>query len=749
MAEQFLDEKEGRVSRYLRKTSKKGKLMLQALIKKGKVFAEDVPKPNVSPGSVLIKVIYSCISAGTEVAGMQAAKETSLIRKAMQQPDKVEKAWNMLKSDGLSKTFAKIKSISTSGNKGQETAKPTGYSLSGIVLAVGEGVTDIKSGDRVAAAGAGIANHAQFVDVPRNLVIPMPDGLDYKSASTVTLGSIAMQGVRRANIQLGELVVVYGTGILGLIAVQLVRAAGGRCIAVDLDPRRLELAGKFGAELTIDPSTESDPVKAVFHTTDGHGADTVIFTAATDKASVLSQALAMTRRKGRLVMIGVYGKEVRREDLYQKEIDFLISTSYGPGRYDENYEQKGLDYPYAYVRWTENRNMTEYLRLIAAGTVGIASMIEGVYPIADVADAFEILKQSHRPLLLLLDYGEPADDVVSFDYKPGTFEIRKVKGIDAGKRIRVGIIGAGNFATGMHLPNLQKLSDKYEIRAICSRTGHKAKAIAEQFGAAYATTDYKEILSDSEIDLTMICTRHNLHGKLVLESLQAGKHTFVEKPLCTKQEELDTIKDFFHSKLKTQNSKLPLLMVGFNRRFSPFAKEIKKQIQNRTNPMMISYRMNVGYIPLDSWVHEDGGRIIGEACHIIDLFNYFTEAEIRSVSIDKIEPDTKTISPNDNVSLTIKYLDGSVANLVYTALGNAKYPKEHLELYCDSNIYKIHDYLELEIFGDKVDKIVLKQQDKGHFQELIALYETLSGEQENLPINLEDLLQTTAATFIL
>ena len=723
--------------------------MLQALIKKGKVFAEDVPMPNVSPGSVLIRVVYSCISAGTEVVSMQASEGTSLIRKAMQQPDRVEKAWNMLKSDGLFKTFAKIRSVSTSDKKGQETAKPTGYSLSGIVLAVGEGVTDIKQGDRVAAAGAGIANHAEFVDVPRNLVIHMPDGLDYKSASTVTLGSIAMQGIRRANIQLGEFVVVYGTGILGLIAVQLVKAAGGRCIAVDLDPRRLELAGKFGAERTIDSSIESDPVKAVFHTTNGHGADTVIFTAATNKASALSQALSMTRKKGRLVMVGVYGKEVRREDLYQKEIDFLISTSYGPGRYDENYEQKGLDYPYAYVRWTENRNMTEYLRLLASGTVDITSMIEGVYPIADVADAFEILKQPSRPLLVLLDYGEPADDIVSSDYKSGTFEIEKVKAVNGKKRIRVGIIGAGNFATGVHLPNLQKMADKYEIRAICSRTGHKAKAITEQFGAKYAATDYKEILSDPEIDLTMICTRHNLHGKIVLESLRAGKHTFVEKPLCITKKELEAIKDFFHSKLKTQNSKLPLLMVGFNRRFSKYAREIKKHVETRINPLFIHYRMNAGYIPMENWVHseEGGGRIIGEACHIIDLFSYLIDAPVRAVSAVSLQPRTESASASDNKSIILEYEDGSIATLEYFAVGSREYPKEFMEVHFDEKTIVMDDYKSIKGYGIHVSDISSSVSGKGQIEEIDALSATLNGTNRAWPISLESILETTWATF--
>jgi predicted dehydrogenase/threonine dehydrogenase-like Zn-dependent dehydrogenase len=686
---------------------------------------------------------------------LQYSVKMPLIRQAMKQPEKVEKAWSMLKSDGLSKTFSKIRSALASEKKGQETPKPTGYSLAGIVLALGEGVTDIKLGDRVAAAGAGIANHAEFVDVPRNLVMRMPKGLDYKQASTVTLGSIAMQGVRRANIQLGEFVVVYGTGILGLIAVQLVKAAGGRGIAVDLDPHRLELARKYGAERTIDLSVDPDPLKIIFHMTDGHGADVVIFTAATDKESALSQALAMTRKKGRLVMVGVYGKEVRREDLYKKEIDFLISTSYGPGRYDENYEQKGLDYPYAYVRWTENRNMTEYLRLLATGTVDVTSMIEGVYPIADVVDAFEILKHPHRPLLILLDYGEPADDIVTLHYRTGTFEIRKVKAMAAGKRIRVGIIGAGNFATGMHLPNLRKLSDKYEISAICNRTGHKAKAIAEQFEAKYATTDYKEILADPEIDLTMICTRHNLHGKMVLESLQAGKHTFVEKPLCTTKEELNAIKEFYEvnpdpNQPVNQSASYPILMVGFNRRFSKYAREIKKHVKDRVNPLFIHYRMNAGYSPMESWIHseEGGGRIIGEACHIIDLFSYLIDAPVRSVSAASLQPRTESVSASDNKSIVLEYEDGSVATLEYFSVGSRKYPKEFMEVHFDEKTIVMDDYKSIHGYEIQIEDIKSKQSNKGQLETLEILYKYLTSNEGNCPIKFEDIIDTTEITLI-
>ncbi|MDD2285486.1 MAG: zinc-binding alcohol dehydrogenase, partial [Paludibacter sp.] len=319
--------------------------MLQALVKKGRVLPKEVPAPMVSSGAVLIKVVTSCISAGTELSGVTGSGQ-SIIRKAMEQPEKVKQVLNMAKTEGIAKTYAKVMGK-------LEQSSPTGYSVAGIVIGVGEGVNDLQPGDRVAAAGAGLANHAEYVDVPRNLVMRMPDTLDFPLASTVTLGGIAMQGVRRAHAALGEFVVVFGTGILGQLAVQMLAASGARILAVDLDERRLQLAKKMGAEAVFNPKSE-DVVKAVTHYTGGHGADIVLFCAATNNSAALSDAFSMARRKGRLVMVGVWGKEFNREDIYKKELDFLISTSYGPGRYDPNYEEKGLDYPYAYIRWTEN-----------------------------------------------------------------------------------------------------------------------------------------------------------------------------------------------------------------------------------------------------------------------------------------------------------------------------------------------------------------------------------------------------------
>jgi len=456
-----------------------------------------------------------------------------------------------------------------------------------------------------------------------------------------------------------------------------------------------------------------------------------------------------------LVMVGVWGSELKREDMYKKELDFLISTSYGPGRYDPNYEEKGLDYPYAYIRWTENRNMEEYLRLLTQGKINVSPLIQATYPITDVEQAFKSLQTPDRPLMVLLDYGKNLpDEYETLVRQPRNVflsvskDTKQVQG-----RIRVGLIGAGGFATGMHLPNLQKLADRFEIRAICNRTGSKAKAVAQQFGAAYATTDYHEILNDPEIDLTMICTRHNLHGQMVLDSLNAGKHTFVEKPLCTIKEELDGIKDFYEFNLSPnhpiiQSSIHPILMVGFNRRFSKYAREVKKHIQNRINPLFIHYRMNAGYIPLDHWVHteEGGGRIIGEACHIIDLFSYLADSPVRAYTSSGLRPSTESISASDNKSIILEYEDGSVASLDYLAVGSKQLPKEYLEVHFDEKSIIMDDYKSIQGFGIKVADLKSQVSEKGQLEELEEIYRCL-GETRSWPIALESMIETTKITY--
>lgn len=708
--------------------------MIQAIIKKGKVLGEEIPSPNVSKNSLLIKVVNSCISAGTEISGVQSSKQ-SLIKKALAQPDKVLKVLDIAASEGIAAAYAKVRGALDGGH-------PTGYSISGVVIGVGEGVRGFAVGDSVAAAGAGLANHAEYVDVPENLVMKMPKGMSHETASTVTLGGIAMQGVRRADLNLGELCVVTGAGILGLLAVQMLRLSGVRVAVSDFDDRRLEIAKEYGAELILNPSRDNI-IETIHNWSGGYGADAVLFTAATSSSEPLSQAFQICKKKGKVILVGVVGMEIKREDMYAKELDFLISTSYGPGRYDKNYEEKGLDYPYSYVRWTENRNMTEYLRLLHAGDITLDNLIDAKYSIENVTEAFESLQApGAKPLMVLLDYGtvdlgelrsyldHPRKVVINDN--PTTKEV-----------VNIALIGAGGFATGMHLPNIAKLSNKYKLHAVMNRTGHKAKAVAIQHGAAYATTDYEEILKDQDIDLVLISTRHDSHAELTLKALNAGKHVFVEKPLAVTQNGLDAIKAFYSS--DTPNK--PVLFTGFNRRFSTYTTEIKKHTDKRINPLLIRYRMSAGYIPMDHWVHEDGGRIVGEACHIIDLMTALTESDIVSICTESLTPNTDKYSSSDNKSIILKYSDGSVASIEYFATGSKELSKEFMEVHFDGKSIIMDDFKTLKGHGLTLNEIKTDISQKGQFEELEALYEALKGNKENWPIELWDMIQTTETTF--
>lgn len=701
--------------------------MKQGIVKKGKVLAEKIPTPNTSEGSVLIQVSYSCISAGTEMSSVNTSKQ-SLVQRALNSPEEVKTAIEFAKANGIVKTIQRVKGALDGG-------KQTGYSASGVVIGIGKGVTGFQIGDKVAAAGAGIANHAQFIDVPQNLVMHVPKDMDLKKASTVTLGGIALQGVRRIDLKLGESCVVVGAGILGLLALQMLKKSGVQVIVSDIDSKRLELAKSLGADLTINPLHE-DLLKTVSSYSGGYGVDGVLFTAATSSSKPLSESFKMCRKKGKVVLVGVVGMEIERGDIYAKELDFLISTSYGPGRYDSNYEEKGLDYPYAYVRWTENRNMTEYLRLVHQNQINVDKLIHATYTIEKITEAFESLQQGeNKPIMVLIDYTQETNSDLTSKVE------LKVKNTNSSV-VNVSLVGAGSFAIGMHLPNIQSLKEKYNLKAVMNRTGFKAKAVADQFNAEYATANFEDIINDPSIDLVLIATRHDSHAELALKSLQAGKHTFVEKPLAINQEELDKIKDFY-----TQPGEKPVLMTGFNRRFSVFAAEIKKHTSKRINPLFIQYRMNAGHIPLDQWVHEHGGRIVGEACHLIDLMTFFTESKIASISVEKISPNNSKIGSSDNVSIVLKYEDGSVCNIQYFAVGSKLISKEYMEVHFDEKTIILDDYKSLKGYGLKINEINLSRSNKGQKEELISLYETIKGTSNNWPIELWDMIQTTEITF--
>jgi len=705
--------------------------MRQVLIRRGQVTVENVPAPLIEDGHVLVEVAYSLISAGTEISRVESSGK-SLLRRALEQPDKMKQVLDHLRRQGIQKTIAKVQGQLGSGS-------PTGYSCSGIVIRVGGGVTDIQPGDRVACGGAGIANHAEIVLAPRNLVVKVPEGCDLRAAASVTLGAIAMQGVRRADPRLGEIVAVIGLGLLGQLTVQLLKAAGCRVIGFDIDPRRVALARQLGANHAF-VSTEVDVLNEVRHLTDGHGVDATIITATSQSDAIVQQAMEITRKKGRVVVVGDVGLGLKRSPFYEKEIDFLISCSYGPGRYDERYEEQGLDYPYAYIRWTENRNMAEYLRLVAEGKVQVAPILEREYDVAQAPQAYEELRTAaEKPLGVLLRY--PLKGQKAQAAKLATRVVLRSKPVSG--KINVAVVGAGSFAKAMHLPNLQRLSDLYHLRAVVSQTGSTARNVGEQFRADYVTTDYDEVLADPEVDMVLIATRHHLHAAQATRAAKAEKAIFLEKPMALNQEELDRLVAVL------EETGMPF-MVGFNRRFSPAAQKARGIVAGRRSPLMILYRVNAGYIPLDHWVHteEGGGRMVGEACHMFDMFQYLVSpARVVEVVSTAIVPTTEHVAATDNVVATVRYDDGSVATLLYSALGASDLSKEYVEIYADGKVLVIDDYHVLRVHGARLKGWGSQTQDKGHLEELRAFAKYVRGES-GPPIPLESLIETTRVSLL-
>ncbi len=702
--------------------------MKQLIIKKGRILNEEVSVPLVEKGFILIRVAYSSISSGTELAGVSQSSKT-IIQRAMEKPEKIGMFIDMLKRKGITSTVKQIMDLNAEG-------RYSGYSVSGIVEE--SGASEFKTGDRVAAAGGGYAIHAEYVIVPKNLVVRIPDSVSLQEASSAAIGAIALHGVHRSEIRIGETAAVIGCGLLGLFTVQILKAAGVHVLAVDINKKRLNTALELGSDY-IFPGNDPDFVQQIVNRTDGTGVDVVFFTAATNTSDTLSNAFNCCRKKGKVILVGVSGMEIRREDIYAKEIDFLISTSYGPGRYDKKYEEEGIDYPFAYVRWTENRNMTEFLKLIGEKKINLQSMIEGIYPLERSDGAFTSLQSgTEKPLLVLIEYpqGKKESGQIEVTHK---IEL-SAKSNKNSKLIHVGIIGAGAFARDVHIPNLAKLNSSYKIRAILSLNGYQAKHIAEQNKASYSTTDYKEILNDPEIDLVMITTRHDSHGRLVIESLKAGKHVFVEKPLAITYDEVKAIEGFYSD---DKPSKKPLLMVGFNRRFSRYAMEIKKQTDKRINPLVVRYRMNAGYLPADHWVFSAGGRIIGEGCHLIDLMKFIIGSEIVSVTCQAISPSTDYFSAGDNKSFCLKYKDGSIAAIDYFSVGSSGIPKEYMEIHFDRKTIILTDYKHLKGYGLNLKELRTVAPEKGHLEELRVLADCISNGEPQWPIPLQDILETS------
>jgi predicted dehydrogenase len=707
--------------------------MKQVIIKKGVAVVEQLPAPKIGAGEVLVSVRNSCISVGTELANMQNSS-IPLWKRALNQPEKILVFGNTIVERGIKSAVQLIQ------EKNNAIAL-AGYSLSGEIVEVGDDIHDLFIGQRVSCAGGQYAQHADYVRVSRNLCVPIPDGVNFDSASTVALGAIALQGVRRAQPQLGEIFLVVGLGIIGQLTSQILKANGCKVIGSDPDSARLDLAKSLGVDFGI--LSLNEDIETILRLTAGHGVDCVIVTAATASNEVISTAFRACRRKGRVVLVGDVGLNLKREDFYIKEIDFFISSSYGPGRYDFKYEEGGLDYPIGYVRWTENRNMSEYLRQISIGAVRIEPLISARFSIDQAEGAYEAISSKEKPLLVMLEYSSNSEKLTQNFQQKITSAKRELDG-----SIGIAVMGVGSFAQSSHLPNIRSLSSLFNLEAVVSRTGITAKAIGDKFKARYISTDQTVVLADPNVEAILIATRHNLHGSLALEALRAGKHVLVEKPLTIDQGELKLLQDFFE-KSDQSCSTSPILLTGYNRRFSPHAKQMKMLVQERTSPFIFNYRMNAGFLPRDHWVHgtEGGGRNLGEACHIYDLFLYLAGSSIESISVDSIKPTSNYYGRNDNFIVTFHFVDGSIASLTYTSMGHKNQPKEMAELYVDGKIAFLNDYKSLVVHGQEKLSLNLRVQDKGFHNELKEFAAGI--KSGNWPISWNDQLQVSNVAFLI
>lgn len=614
-----------------------------------------------------------------------------------------------------------------------------GYSAAGEVLAVGEDIADLVPGDLVACAGAGQANHADYICVRRRLVCAIPTGCSTKLAATTTVGSIALQGVRRASPQLGDCIAVLGLGLIGQMTAQMLQANGCTVVGFDLVDKRVERALELGMDYG---GVSEDTFKAIIRDiTKGWGVDQTIITAATKSDAVVNLAMEITRRKGKVILVGDVGLNIDRPTFYRKEIDLLMSTSYGPGRYDQTYEHDGKDYPFPYVRWTMNRNMGAFLEMIAKGKLNIGKLIDEVIEVNQSPNAYQRLAQVKEalPLGVLIHY--PHDQLVRSDTEEDTsIRIRGHRKISE-TGLAYALVGIGAFGTSMLVPLLEKPHGKFALKAVVSRDATRGGNFARTMRAEVFSTNLNDVLSNATIDLVVITTRHCWHSEQVIECLKAQKHVFVEKPLALTWKQLDQVVNVYHGL-----DSPPLLMVGFNRRFSPAIQMLKKIVDQRRSALMIHYRLNGGYISSDSWIQgvEGGGRNLGEACHMYDVFRFLVGKSVMSVEARSINPQGLPYQRNDNFCATLGYEDGSVANLVYTALGPKQgLPKERIEIFCDGDAYVIDDYKMLT--QCKNGKILWEssQVDKGHQEEIARFSDAIIQNQET-PIPFGEIVETSA-----
>jgi|TARA_Y100000031_G_scaffold133003_1_gene154492 predicted dehydrogenase/threonine dehydrogenase-like Zn-dependent dehydrogenase len=614
-----------------------------------------------------------------------------------------------------------------------------GYSLAGEVISVGEGVTDIVPGDHVACAGAGQANHAEFVSVKSNLACKVPKGCDIRWAATTTVGAIALQGVRRAAPQLGETIAVLGLGLIGQITALLLKASGCTTLGMDLDKDRVARAVSSGMEVgSANPGVFA---RLVLDHTGGRGADCTIIVAATKSSEVTNLALEITRPKGKIVLVGDVGLDLDRAPFYRKELDLLMSTSYGPGRYDRAYEHDGIDYPFSHVRWSAKRNMRSYMELIALGRVDVGPLIDRIVAIAYAPHVYKELAKStgKKPLGVLIHY--PKEEGAGAVPRDETAITLRGHRKPVSGHINYALVGVGAFGVSLLVPQMEKCKGRFFLKAVVSRDTTRGGNFARSQRIEVLATELRPVLENPDIHLTIIATRHDRHAAEVTASLKAGKHVFVEKPLALTWEELDTV-----AKTYENLDAPPLLMVGFNRRFSAAIRKLKEAIADRTSPLIINYRLNGGYIPPDNWIQgpEGGGRNIGEACHMYNIFRFLVGCPVRSIEATSIDPDGTAYLRNDNFCACMSYEDGSIGNLVYTALGPKDgLSKERIEVFVDGQAYVIDDYKSLLRIGDAEPLWESDIPDKGHFEELKRFGDAIAGGGLS-PIPFDEIVETTA-----
>ena len=694
--------------------------------KTGRPFVGEVPVPALQKGRVLVRTVASLISAGTERAAVELVSK-GLVQEARQRPDLVKAVVAKVKNEGILNTFASVRDK-------MAASQALGYSAAGIVATVADDVTEFQVGDRVACAGVGFASHAEVLSVPKNLCVHLPEGVSFESGAYGTLGAIALQGVRLAEPTLGESVVVIGLGLVGQLTVQLLKANGCRVFGLDLDQTRVTLALEAGADRAM---VSSDAVpKEIEAWTRGHGADAVLITAATDSNEPIELAAQVSRLKGRVIVVGMTGMDIPRPPFFSRELKLMISMSYGPGRYDPDYEERGVDYPLPYVRWTEKRNIESFLQLVGDKRVNVERLTTHRFPIAEADRAYQLISGNvQEPSLGVVLQYDPEAEVVR-KVSLGAPPVRKAE-----KSIGLGVIGAGGYVPSMLLPHFK--TEGVDFRSIATATGISAHDVGKRFGFAYAVSTADEVLDDASVNLVVIGTKNDLHAELARKGLERDKHVFVEKPLAMNDEQLESVL----GAAATSNRKL---MVGFNRRFAPLALRAKDFFAGAETPLSMLYRVNAGRLPKEHWMQnaeEGGGRIIGEVCHFIDFMQFLTGAPPVFVFAESVSAKSSKIVDADSVFITLRFADGSNGAVAYVGEGDKGLPKERLEIFGAGKVFVLDDFRRATLYKNgREEQVTLKAQDKGQQAQVKQVCASvLAGGP--LPIALDELAATTRATF--